>query len=50
MQTLTEKAYKLAPPDGTFDERVVRNYFTSLSAGARKVLVYRAAKRSRVRR
>jgi hypothetical protein len=50
MQTLTEKVYKLAPPGGIFDETVVRNLFPTLSAGARKVLVYRAVKKSEVLR
>lgn len=42
MQTLTEHVYRLDPPGGIFDDTVVRNLFPKASAGARKLLIYRA--------
>ncbi|MFH2002048.1 MAG: hypothetical protein ABIK28_20410 [Planctomycetota bacterium] len=50
MQTLTEKAFKLAPPGGLFDESVVRNLFPGLSSGSKKLLVHRAVKSGEVLR
>jgi len=50
MQTLTEKAYKLAPPGGLFDESVVRNLFPDSTTGGRKLLVHRAIEKGEVLR
>lgn len=50
MQHLTEKALKLAPPGGLFDETVVANLFPEGSAGARSLLVHRACQAGEVLR
>ncbi len=50
MQTLTEKAFKLGPPGGLFDETVVRNLFPGATPGARKLLVHRALSKGEVLR
>jgi predicted transcriptional regulator of viral defense system len=42
MQTLTEAAYKLAPPGSLFTPTVVRNLFPDRTDGARELLVDRA--------
>jgi len=47
MQTLTERAFQLAPPGGLFDETVICNLFPEGSKGARALLVHRHAKRAR---
>jgi hypothetical protein len=42
MQRLTQKAWKLAPPGGLFDETVLGNLFPEASPGARRLLLHRA--------
>ncbi len=42
MQTLTERVFKLSPPYGLFDRTVIHNLFPRETAGAIKLLVYRA--------
>ncbi len=50
MQTLTERVYRLDPPGGIFDNTVVRNLFPKTSAGARKLLIYRAVQSGEILR
>lgn len=50
MQTLTEKIYELSPPNELFDDTVIRNLFPDLSAGARRLLVYRAVRKGEILR
>jgi len=50
MQTLTEKVYRLAPPDGIFAESVVRNLLPSASDTARKQFIYRAVSNGEILR
>lgn len=48
MQTLTERAFELAPPGGLFDETVIRNFFPESSDGARALLTHRARRAGEV--
>jgi predicted transcriptional regulator of viral defense system len=50
MQSLTEKALKLAPPGGLFDETVIHNLFPDSSTGARGLLVHRACQAGEILR
>lgn len=50
MQSITEKASKLAPPGGLFHETVIRNLFPDSSDGARALLVHRACQAGEILR
>ncbi len=50
MQTLSERAFQLAPPGGLFDETVIRNLFPESSDGARALLVHRACRAGEILR
>jgi len=42
MQELTERVFEISPPGGLFDATVIQNLFSAASAGARRLLVFRA--------
>ena len=48
MLALTEKAWKMKPPHGLFDETVVQNLFPDISQGARNALVHRAVRKGEI--